>query len=66
MEDLHFTPVKSLGATFTKDGSPCESLQSLEIRVTELDWIMLLRSMVRENFKFFSEFEVLYVEDLKT
>jgi hypothetical protein len=37
MEDPKFTPVNSLSATETKDGSAGESLQSLEIRVTELD-----------------------------
>jgi hypothetical protein len=50
MEDPHFTPVNSLSATDTKDGTAGDYLQSLEIRVTELDWIMLLRSMVKENF----------------
>jgi hypothetical protein len=59
MEDLHFTPVKSLITTDTKDKSADESLQSLEFRVTELELIMLLCSMVRENFRIFSEFEVL-------
>jgi hypothetical protein len=48
MQDLHFTPVNSPSATDTKDGSACESLQSLEIYITALDWIMLLRSVVRE------------------
>jgi uncharacterized protein YehS (DUF1456 family) len=59
MEDLNFTPVDSLIATDTKDESAGESLQSLEFRVTELELILLLRSMVRENFRNFSEFEVL-------
>jgi hypothetical protein len=57
MEDPHFNPVNSLSTTDTKDGSAGESLQSLEIRVTELDWNMLLSSMVRENFRILSEFE---------
>jgi hypothetical protein len=59
MEDPHFTPVNSLSATDTKDGSAGESLQSLEIRFKELDWVMLLRWMVRENFRILLEFEVL-------
>jgi predicted CoA-binding protein len=48
MQDLHFTPVNSPSATDTKDESACESLQSLEICIIALDWIMLLRSVVRE------------------
>jgi len=48
MQDLHFTPVNSPSATDTNDESTCESLQSLEIRITALDWIMLLLNMVTE------------------
>jgi hypothetical protein len=59
MEDLHFTPVNTLIATDTKDESAGESLQSLELLVTELALIMLLRSMVTENYRILSEFEVL-------
>jgi len=33
-------------ATDVKDGSACEYLQSLEIIVTALHWIMLLQSVV--------------------
>jgi hypothetical protein len=66
MKDLHFNPVNSLSNTVTKDVSAGDSLQSLKIRVTELELIMLLRSMDRENFRILSEFEVFYVEDLKT
>ena len=47
MKDLHFIAVNSLSATDTKDGSACESLQSLEICITALDWIM--RNMVTER-----------------
>jgi len=49
MQDLNFTPVKSPSATDIKDGSACESLQSLEMRITALDWFVLLRNMVRER-----------------
>ena len=43
------TPVNSPSATDTKDGTACESLQSLEIRISALDWIMLLRSVLTER-----------------
>ena len=46
MQDFDFTAVNSTSATDTKDGSACESVQSREIRITALDWIMLLRSVV--------------------
>jgi hypothetical protein len=49
IQDLDFTPVNSPSATDTKGGAACESLQSLEIHITELDWIMLLRSVVTER-----------------
>jgi hypothetical protein len=49
MQDLNFTPMNSPSATDTMDGSTCESLQSLEIRITALDWIMLLRYMVSKT-----------------
>ena len=41
MRDLHFTPVNSLSAEDTKDGSTCESVQLLEIHITALHWILL-------------------------
>ena len=41
MQDLHFTAVRSPSTTDTKDGSACESLQTLEIRFTALDWDLL-------------------------
>jgi hypothetical protein len=59
MEDPHFTPVNSFSDTDTKDGSAGDSLQSLEFRVIELDWIMLLRSIVIENFRILSDFQIL-------
>ena len=46
---LHYTPVNSPSATDTKDGSECESVQSLEFRIIALDWIVLLRNMIREK-----------------
>jgi hypothetical protein len=49
MQDLDFTPVNLSSATDTKDGSACESLQSLEIRITALDWIKLLPSVDTER-----------------
>jgi len=56
MQDLNFTPLKSPSATDINDGSACESLKSLEIRIIALDWIVLLRNMVRERI--LTEFEV--------
>jgi len=41
MQDLDFTTVKSPSAKGRKDGSTCESLLSLEIRITALAWIVL-------------------------
>jgi len=41
MQDLDFTTVKSPSAKGTNDGSTCESLLSLDIRITALDWIVL-------------------------
>jgi hypothetical protein len=55
MQDLNFTPVYSPTATNIKDGSACESLLSLEIRITALDWFVLLRIMVTERI--LTEFE---------
>ena len=49
MQNLHFTAVNSSNPTDTKDGSAYESLQSLEIHITALDGIMLLRTMVMER-----------------
>jgi hypothetical protein len=46
MQDLDTPAVNSPNATATKDGSACESLQSLVIRITALYWIVLLRNMV--------------------
>jgi hypothetical protein len=57
MQDLNFTPMNSLSATDTKNGSTCESLQSLEIRIIALDWIMLLRYMVSETILKFCQNE---------
>jgi hypothetical protein len=37
LQYLGLTVVKSLIATDTKDGSACESLQTLEIRIAALD-----------------------------
>ena len=48
MQDLDFTAVNAPSATDTKYGSTCESAQLLEIRITALNWIMLLRSNVRD------------------
>jgi len=45
MQDLHFTPMNSPSATDTKEGSASESLQSLEILITALHWVMLLRNV---------------------
>jgi len=63
MQDHHFTAVNTPSATDTKDGSACEYLQSLEIHVTALDWIMLLRSMVGERI--LKECEGIYLECCK-
>jgi hypothetical protein len=41
--------VNSPKATDTKNGSACESLQSLEIRIAALHWIVLLRNTVTER-----------------
>jgi hypothetical protein len=41
MRDLDFTPMNSLSAEDKKDGSACESVQSLEIHITALHWILL-------------------------
>ena len=41
--------MNSPSATDTKDGSAYESLQSLEIRIIAMDWIVLLCAMVRET-----------------
>jgi hypothetical protein len=49
MQDFNSTPLNSPSAADTKDGSACESLQSLEIRISALDWIMLLRSVLTEK-----------------
>ena len=49
MQHFHFTPVNSPSVTDTKDGSACESLQSLETRISALYWIMLLRSVLTEK-----------------
>jgi hypothetical protein len=40
---VHTTPVKSPNSADAKEGSACESSQSLEVRITALDRIMLLR-----------------------
>jgi hypothetical protein len=49
MQELDFTAVKSPSAADTNDGSACESLQSLENRITALNWIVLLRNMFTER-----------------
>jgi hypothetical protein len=49
MQDLHFTPVNSPSATGTKDGSTCKSPQSLEIRITALDWIVMRNMVAGKN-----------------
>jgi len=49
MQDLDFTSMNSPNAMDTKNGSAFEPLLSLEIRITALDWIMLLCSRVRES-----------------
>jgi hypothetical protein len=49
VQDIAFTPVNAPSSTDTKNGSACESLQSLELHVTALDWIMLLGIMVTER-----------------
>ena len=50
MQDRNFTPVNSPSATDTKDWTACESPQSLELYITALDWIMLLRNIVMERY----------------
>jgi hypothetical protein len=49
MQNLDISVVKSPSATDTKDGSAFESLQSLEIRISALNWIMLLLKLVIER-----------------
>jgi hypothetical protein len=49
MQNLDISVVNSPSATDTKDGSAFQILQSFEIRITALDWIMLLREMVTER-----------------
>ena len=46
---LNFTPVNSPRARDTKDESPCEYLQSVELHITELDWSLLMRNMDTER-----------------
>jgi len=46
LQDPDFTATNTNSATDTNNGSACEFLQSLEIRIAALDWIMLLRFMV--------------------
>jgi len=41
MPDLDFTPVNSLNAMDTKDGSAFESQNALQFFITALDWILL-------------------------
>jgi len=49
MQDLNLSTVNSPSATDTKDGSACQSLQSLELHITALEWIMLLRNMITQR-----------------
>jgi hypothetical protein len=46
MQNLDISVVNSPSATDIKDGSAFQILQSFEIRITALDWIVLLREMV--------------------
>jgi hypothetical protein len=47
-QDLNFTVVKSLNETDTNVRSSCESLQSLELHITALDWIMVTERNLAE------------------
>ena len=47
MHDLVFTPVNA--PCSIKDGAACESLQSLELHITALNWIVLMRNMGTER-----------------
>jgi len=49
LQDPDFTPTNPNSVTDTNNGCACEFLQSLEIRIAALDWIMLLRYMVTER-----------------
>ena len=49
MQDLDFTLVKAPCSTNTNGGSAWKFLQSLELHVTALDWIMVRRNMVTER-----------------
>jgi len=58
--------VKSPNATDTKEKSAFEILQSLEIIITALDCIMLLRSKVREsNMTYCEGYCLEFIEDLQ-
>jgi len=49
MQDLDFIAVNSPSAKDTKDGSACESVASLEIHISTLEWSTLLWNEVRER-----------------
>ena len=49
LQDFESIPVNAPSSTDTKDGCACESLQSLELHFTALDWIVLMRNMVKER-----------------
>ena len=49
IQDLDFTLVKAPCSTDTNGGSDWKFLQSLELHVTALDWIMVRRNMVTER-----------------
>ena len=49
LEDFDFISVNVPCSTDTKDGSACESLKLLEIHITALGWIMLMRNMGTER-----------------
>ena len=49
MQDFNFAPVHSPSATDTKDWTACGYLQSLELYITALDWITLLRNTMTER-----------------
>jgi len=61
--EFDFILVNSPSATDTKDGSACESLQSLELHITALDWFMLLRNTVTERNLMECESNCLWLRD---
>jgi hypothetical protein len=50
MQNRYFNAVKQSSFADTNNGSACQSVQSQEIRITALDWIMLVRYLYGKKY----------------